>query len=113
MITAAGSVGLDRDVHGMFFVPQGVEATPDFRDLTYVPNYNKCGFHVDNDLIREGWTVTDAIPFNENYFSRRAKALKRLKWKNIKEERSHDLQTGQEMVVIYGRNPDPFRASKR
>ena len=100
----AGNCGLEETVNLESFVPQGVIPVSGFENSPYVENLNKYSFRVNNRFVQKGWIIAGTVRLDEDYFSRRAEFLEGVKWRNIREERSHHFESGDPVMVFYGKH---------
>ena len=71
-----------------------------------VINLNKYSYNVDSDLIFDGWIPFHTIPLTRDYFQKRAKCLENMEGQEVKEVRSQHLNTGEKIMVFYGKDLD-------
>lgn len=75
------------------------------KKLENLENLNKKLYLVDNELIKEGWTLTGTvIPLNGDFFKKRKDSLSRIFFKKIKEKKTEYTYSGKSCVVLYGKN---------
>ena len=61
-------------------------------------------YHVDNDLVREGWRPFSFVEINTGTLKNREEVRKLAGWKNVQEKESTIKESGKPCLVFYGKN---------
>lgn len=85
------------------YILQGKRPEIDRHDNDGIIDLNDYCYHVNNQLVIDGWNPIQPIPIDKNFFSRRKRTLLEIGFPNIIEERSTYVDDGKPCMVIYGR----------
>lgn len=61
-------------------------------------------YHVDKDLVREGWRPFTFVEINTDTLKNREEVRKLAGWKNVQEKESTIKESGKPCIVFYGKN---------
>ena len=72
------------------------------KPLENVLDLNHYSYQVNNQLVIDGWDPIQSISFDENFFLERVRVLSKIKFPNIRMERSKH-NNDMPCVVVYGK----------